>query len=165
VSQADDQIHQAQVREPVGDPQVGTTSADIEQEEYKVISYCGALLPKNYRNMVFSRWLRSLRFGNRYFKIIDQEPYFRVYHAFIESILAKQFTTVKLAVITNEPDVCFGWSVCEPQTLHYVHVQRDYRQSGIGTSLIPKDIKTITHVTNAWEEIWHKYPHTKFNPF
>jgi GNAT superfamily N-acetyltransferase len=116
--------------------------------------------------MVLSKWLRSLRYGNDYFRLIDAQAYFRVYHDYIEGILARSRTRMRLAVLTDDHDVVLGFAAHEGGILHYVHVHKDMRKQGIGRALLPDDIDTITHVTNIGLSIWgSKFPAWKLNPF
>jgi GNAT superfamily N-acetyltransferase len=133
---------------------------------YSIIAYPAAKLPDTYRNMIFSKWLRSLRYGNDYYKLIDQEVYFTTYHIYIENLLSRPNAVVRLAALTEDQDVALGFSVARDNVLDYVHVQRDYRRTGIGTSLVPKGIDTITHLTKIGAGLWSlKLPQAKFNPF
>lgn len=147
--------------------EIRNTVEDKKSPTYVVLSYPGASLPKQYEAMVYSKWLRSLRYGNDYFKLIDDKAYFENYHKFIEAILSKPDTRVRLAVLSEDADIVFGFAVVKgDNVLHYIHCQRDYRKTGIGKSLLPKNFDTITHLTTVGVSIWGaKYPGVKFNPF
>jgi GNAT superfamily N-acetyltransferase len=144
--------------------------ADLEQgglsASYKVISFTGHL-PDAYLNLIYSKWLRSLRFGNEYFKLIDSDSYYSTYNKYIGAILQRPNVCVRLAVLTDDADVVLGFSVCRGRTLDYVHVHKDQRRQGIGTALVPKDIEVITHLTNTGASIWASHTSHKviFNPF
>lgn len=144
----------------------GETKASKEMSAYKVIRFAGKQLPENYKGVVFSRWLRSLRYGNDYFKLIDSGAYFSNYHLYIERLLLAPDTTVNLAVLAEDEDVVLGWSVNREQVLDYVHVQKDYRGLGVGRSLILAEVKVISHLTKTGLSIWSaKFPKAHFNPF
>jgi hypothetical protein len=133
---------------------------------YSVLTYAGIHLPPQYRNLVFSRWLRSLRFGNDYFKLIDSDAYYENYHIYLNNLLIRKNVTVQLAVLSDDIDVVLGFSVSENNTLHYVHIHKDSRKRGIGRTLIPAQIDTITHITKIGMSIWgSKFPLVKLNPF
>src|SRR5271166_2264578 len=142
----------------------GNGSKETPQASYTVLKYQGSELPEQYKALVFSKWLRSLRYGNEYFKLIDQVVYFRMYHKYIELILSRIRTIVSLAVLSDDKDVVLGFSVTESVVLHYTHVHANQRKQGIAKSLC-KDIEIITHITNDGLKIWGKYPEVKFNPF
>lgn len=133
---------------------------------YSVIAYPAKDLPKEYLPLIFSKWLRSLRYGNDYFKLIDPDIFYETYHKHLELILAKPCVTVRLAALTEDRDVVLGFSVSRGNILDYVHVHKDYRHLGIGRHLISPDIDTITHLTRTAVPIWaNKFGHWKFNPF
>jgi GNAT superfamily N-acetyltransferase len=72
---------------------------------------------------------------------------------------------VRLAVLSDDRDVVLGFSVSREDILDYVHVHKDMRKQGVATSLIPKDIKIITHLTKTALLVWPKYENITFNPF
>lgn len=116
--------------------------------------------------MIFSKWLRSLKYGNDYFKLIHSDVYFEVYQKYIHALLTRPNAVVRIAVLSDDRDVALGWSLIEKGTLHYVHVSREQRNKGIGTSLVPGKISAISHLTKAGMSIWHnKLPQAVFNPF
>lgn len=136
------------------------------QDSYSVIVYPAPELPGNYRALIFSKWLRSLRYGNDFFKLVDAEGYYDAYRRLIDSLLAKPDAEVRLAVISDDRDVVLGFSVSRPGILDYVHVHKDFRKQGIGRALAPKGIGTVTHLTRVGMSIWEsKMPGVKFNPF
>lgn len=148
---------------------MGTEQAEIPLEEkasYSVIPYSGCDLPGSYRNMVLAKWMRTLRFGNDFFRLIKSDGYFESYQIYIKGILARHQCIVRLAVLTDEPDTCLGFSVSEPGILHYVWVHKDNRRIGICRELIKFQFDYITHLTTPWMAIWNKkFSKASFNPF
>lgn len=139
---------------------------DSSLATYSIIVYSGAKLPEQYKPIIFSRWLRSLRYGNEYFKKIRPSVYWDVYHRYIERLLLQGHTTVRMAVLTQDPDVVLGYAVTRGHILDYVHVHRDMRKMGIAKSLIPPGITDITHLTKDATPIWkYKCKTWGFNPF
>jgi hypothetical protein len=130
------------------------------------MAYGAQKLPKDYLGLIYAKWLRSLRYGNDLFRLIDAEGYYRSYHRVISGLLERPDTMVRLAVLTDDPDVVLGFSVSRNETLDYVYVNKDYRRMKIGTQLVPSQTKVITHVTKTGLTIWgSKYREWKFNPF
>lgn len=142
------------------------------------IAYPGSQLPDRYIGLVFAKWMKSYRHGNDFIKLIDPASYWPIYREHIARLLSKPETVVRLAVLVEDPDVVLGFSVCRSTVLDYVWVLRirlrtptgiqstSYRGMGIGKSLVPKEIDTITHLTKSGLTIWgSKYGHFKFNPF
>jgi GNAT superfamily N-acetyltransferase len=145
-----------------------TNDIESNQASYAVISFPAALVPKEYQNVVIARWLRSLREDNEYFGRIEKRPYFKVYDAFIKTILLRPHATVKFAVLSDDKDVVLGWCVTEGSALHYVHVHAAQRGQGIAKTLIPDNIEYITHVTSLGDKLLRSKKFTKeiqFNPF
>lgn len=140
---------------------------EIQKEaSYKIIAFIGPRLSQEYKGVIYAKWLRTLRYGNDYFKLIDAKDYFENYGRYLDFILQKPSTIVRLAVLSDDTDVVLGFSVSEGYTLHYCYVQRDVRKNGIGMSLMNFGVKQITHVTKIGLEVWNKkFPKAKFNPF
>ncbi len=133
---------------------------------YRIKAYAARLLAPEYKGLIYSKWLRSLRYGNDYFKLVDPDAYYRAYHKYITAVLAFSDSIVRLAVLADDPDVVLGFSVARGNILDYVHVHKHQRRQGIGTRLIPEGIDTISHVTKTGLSIWgSKYGHWLFNPF
>lgn len=133
---------------------------------YSVITRRGPELPTEYRGLVYSKWLRSLRYGNDFFKLIDAKCYYTAYHRRITIVLDSHDCVIRLAVLSDDRDVVLGFSVSRDHVLDYVHVHRDQRRQGIGTSLIPPGVEYISHLTKTGLTIWgSKYGHWRFDPF
>lgn len=135
---------------------------------YSVVAYPATLLPEQYRSMIFAKWLRSLRSGNPLFKNIDTKAFFDQYHQYLQNLLNKPSSVIRIAVLTETPDVVLGFSVTREDVLDYIWVYKDHRRMGIATKLFPKSITTITHLTLTAIDIWRnniKYKKLKFNPF
>lgn len=144
-------------------------SASVQTQEspsYDVVAYRGQHLPQRYQGAVFSRWLMSLRYGNRYFRLILASSYFERYGKYIRQVIQQPDTMIRLAVLSDDHDVLLGFSVTRGKILDYVHVHRDSRRQGIGTKIVPTDIRTFTHITNHGHEIWReKCCFLHFDPF
>lgn len=134
---------------------------------YRVIHYPGTDPSLNsYKAMIYSDWMKSLRFGNDWFKLIDSDRYYRGYGAIIRQLMAKPETMVRLAVLVDDPDTCLGWVIHEGGTLHYAFVKKDFRRQGIAKALLPKSIARITHLTKIGQAIRRaKFHDTVFDPF
>lgn len=115
---------------------------------------------------IYSKWLRSLRYDNDFFRLIDHRAYWPAYQHYIFRLLSRRETMLRLAVLTEDPDVILGFSVFRGNVLDYVYVHKHQRRLGIGTRLLPPGVETITHLTKTGMSIWgSKYGSWKFNPF
>ncbi len=143
-------------------------SLKLVESYYSVVSYPAKELPEQYTSMVYSKWLRSLRFGNPVFKAIETDAYYRQYHAYLEMLMKKPDSLIKLAVLSDDHDVVLGFSVSREDVIDYIHVHKDHRRQGIAKKLLPPGITTMSHTTLTALQIWRenpKYKHLKFNPF
>ena len=99
------------------------------------------------RAFVFSTWLKGLRYSNKWFGLIDEYIYFSEYHRIIEKILSKPSTKIHVATLIEDPGIILGYSVQEPDTLHWVFVKPDWRGIGLCSDLVGNSIKFVTHMT------------------
>ena len=136
----------------------------MSESSYKVKSYDH--VPERYQAAVYSKWLRSLRFGNDFFKMVDSGPYYEAYHRYPGVILSRPDVCFRVATLSDDDDIVLGFSVSRDHVLDYVHVHKDFRRLGIGRNLVPPGIDTITHLTRTAISIWgSKCSSWKFNPF
>lgn len=123
-------------------------------------------MPAHYRGLVFAKWMRSLRFGNDYYRLMDQFSYYKSYQRLLASIMANPSTMITLALLTDDPDVVLGFAVTRGNILDYVYVDKDQRRQGIARAIVHKHIGVITHLTRTGISIWDgKYGHIIFDPF
>lgn len=147
--------------------ETGPTEILLETKAtYSVICYLGRELPGCYQNIILVKWMRSLWELNDFFKLIPKDEFFASYQNYIKMILARPNSIIRLAVLTDEPDTCIGFSVSEPNILHYVWVHGFNRKIGVGAALTQFPFRYITHLTRVGMSIWNnKYKHVRFNPF
>lgn len=147
--------------------ETGATSLPLETKAtYSIVPHLGKDLPSAYRNMVLAKWLRTLRFGNDFFRLIESDTYFEVYQKYIKNLIDRPQCIIRIAVLTDETDVCLGFSVSEPDVLHFCWVHKDNRRIGVGKALVPFHFSSITHLTTTGMTIWNrKLPGVHFNPF
>ncbi len=138
---------------------------DEVEAGYRILSF-RSHAPKEYESFVYARWLNSLRYGNDMFRLMDAETYYAAYALYVEGVLKREDSRLRVAVLSDDEDTALGWSVDEGDVLHYVYVKPECRKAGIAKSLVPSNIKTITHITKIGLAIWQKkLPQAKFNPF
>lgn len=139
-----------------------------DEPTYTVLTFTGRL-PAEYEGLLYANWLRSFRNGNDMIKLINSSAYYDNYKNVITALCSHPKTQIRVAALSDEPDVAFGFSVCSPGILHYVYVPHAYRRTGIGRELIPPPMRihSFTHVTKSWLAIWptKNYQHMKYNPF
>ncbi len=114
---------------------------------------------------IMSTWLKGLRYGNDWFGLIPAKIYFLVYHKVIETILSRPNVKVKVACLKSDPDIILGYSVSEGCRLDWIHVKKAWRSKGIAKALSPKELSTVSHLTNVGRSILSKNKKVCFNPF
>lgn len=140
-------------------------------DAYDIIGYSGAEVPAEFRNLVRARWMRSLRYGNDYFRLMVPESFYASYQRYVDAILAKPEAWVRFAVLADDHDVVLGFAALRGLLqndciLDYVHVHKDQRRQGIARRLMPSGVNVITHLTRTGLTIWgSKCPGWKFDPF
>lgn len=145
------------------------TAADRTQggmSGYIVRTFRGDVVPDDYRGLIYSKWMRSLRYGNDYYRLMDEKSFYPAYQRHITNILACPDAVVHIAVLAEDHDVVLGFSVCRDKVLDYVHVHKEQRLHGIGRRLVPGNIDRVTHMTKTGLLLWGTKPHSmKFDPF
>lgn len=114
---------------------------------------------------ILATWLRGLKFGNSWFKLIESDAFYEVYHKVLERILVKPQSKILVACLKEDPEVILGYSVVEDNKLHWVHVKKAWRKSGIAKALVPGNIKVVTHLTDVGKAVFLKKKDWVFNPF
>ena len=142
-------------------------SNDQVQPTSKILIFKATELPEQYKAIIYAKYLRTLRSGNDFYKLIDNEPYYQVQAAYLGTLITRPAAEVRLAVLTDDPDTVVGWALLEPNKLHYVWVAKDGRKDGMMNFLLQNHTFTaFSHLTKSWMSIWHsKYPTVKFNPY
>lgn len=116
------------------------------------------------KNFVYSTWLKGLYFGNEWFKEIPEPVFLRAYQRVLESIMALPQTKVAIACLPDVTDVILGYAVYQDQRLHWVFVKNSWRNLGIATAIVPKDITQCSHLTHVGLILKRKKG-LIFNPF
>lgn len=158
-----DSVHTPQVRAPLGDQELDA-AGDGQQAEKVVIALYDGWCPNEFLPYVYGKFKRSLRHGNDYYGLIDQDNFSKAYDAFIPHLISR--SVLRFAALSSDADNLLGFSLIENTKLHYVFVQAQFRKMGIGRLLVPTPIDTITHVTKMGLTLWNsKLPNAKFRPF
>ena len=119
-------------------------------------------------NFILATWLRGLYYGKTWFSEIPKDIFMEKYHAIIEAILGLKNVIVKVACLKDDPEVILGYAIMseDRSTVHFTFVKSAWRGIGIAKSLIPPEMKQVTHLTKVGLSILKsKYPGVQFNPF
>lgn len=145
------------------EPETNEPEGEIESN-YRIVYFMGTKLPPEYKSVIMAPFLRTLRDGNDFYKLIDHDAYFLNYPKYINIILQRPMMLVKMAMLKD--NTVLGWALVEHKTVHYVWVKKEVRMQGICRALLPKEFDTISHITNRAINIWVKhFPDVRLNPF
>jgi ribosomal protein S18 acetylase RimI-like enzyme len=143
-------------------------------DSYIITTYSGPGLPKQYRNLIYSKWLKSLRYGNEQLKMVDPKAFYGYHHLLIDDLLGRPVTHVRIASLEDDLDVVLGFCVCRPSApcvIDYVYVNKDFRRQGLGSQLVRGPLAmfsdyVFTHLTKTGLTIASKkYPEWKYDPY
>lgn len=121
------------------------------------------------KNFVLSTALRGLYYGEPWYQQIPKDIFMTKYHAYLERLIARKDTYIRVACLQDEPDVILGYAIFgeaeDMVKLHYVFVKSPFRRIGIARSLLPINISSVTHLTRVGASLLRKLPGVIFNPF
>jgi hypothetical protein len=92
-----------------------------------------AFLYSTWRNALWYSKKRDPKDADAFYKDLSQK---------IATLLKVPGTQVKIACLSDDPDMLLGWSVMNGDLLVFVYVKIDYRRKGIGR-LLTKGFKTF----------------------
>lgn len=117
-------------------------------------------------NFVLSGFLKGLYYGNKYFKNIDKDIFYKNYQLIIKSILSRPSVKIIICCLKEDQKIIIGFSIIEGvEILHWVNVKRVWRLQGVALSLVPMGLKFVTHLTEPAKTLMKKYEQIKYNPF
>lgn len=118
------------------------------------------------RNFILATFLRGLYYGDSWYSLIDKSVFMKNYHGIVTFLIDSPKVTVRIACLKEDPETILGYSItaADNSSLHWVFCKRAWRSIGIAKSLVPSEIKTVTHLTKTGISILNK-KNWSFNPF
>lgn len=118
-------------------------------------------------NFIMATWLRGLYYGESWFSLTKKNTFMTNYHKILEFILKKDTTRVKIACLKDDASIILGYAVLtqDNSTLHWVFCKKSWRNIGIAKSLVPAEVKKVTHLTKLGVAILNKHGNVEFDPF
>lgn len=113
------------------------------------------------RPFIVSTMLKSLRSGCHLYRKMDKIAFSHNYNQIVDRLL--NTAEVRVACLTEDPDIIIGYAICRDSVLDYVYVKSLWRQKGIAKSLCG-GVTTVSHLTSVAEPIIIKHG-IRFNPF
>lgn len=94
--------------------------------------------------MLFSTWRNALWFDTADRDESKNHKFFRDCTRLIKTILANTDTKVRVACLSDDPNLILGVSVVNKENLIWIYVKADYRARGIAT-LLAKGTSTVSN--------------------
>lgn len=94
--------------------------------------------------MLFSTWRNALWFDMANRDETKNHKFFRDCTRLIKTILAHEDAAVRVACLSDDPNLILGVSVVNKDNLIWIYVKADYRGRGIAT-LLAKGISTVSN--------------------
>lgn len=117
------------------------------------------------RNQILNSWLHGQYWGNKYYKHMSQDVFFKEYANHITMLLSNPFAQIDVAVLSDDEDMILGYLVYVGNTVHWAFVKPKYRGQGIMNLLLKdKPFKHYTGATPPGHAIAQKLG-LEFNPF
>lgn len=118
-------------------------------------------------SFILATFLRGLYYGDSWFSLIPKDIFMDHYKVYAKTFITSPNTTVKVACLPEDPDVILGYSIMSNDftRLDWVYVKKDWRNKGIGRSLVPQYLTTVTHLSELGKKLLPKFEHCVFNPF
>lgn len=117
-----------------------STLNDLSQAPVRVVIRYYS--PEQDQPFIYATWRSSSFYGTLNPIKMNPDKYFKDQTAKIKNILKNAI--VKIACLEDDPQFIVGYSVSTDNHLDWIYVKADYRCKGIGTVLMPKNIKTVT---------------------
>lgn len=124
------------------------------------------------KSFILATFLRGLYYGSsgdshlaiRY-DLIDKNIFMNNYDHIASALI--NASVVKVACLKEDPDVIMGYSILSQdyQTIHFVYCKRNWRNKGIGRSLVPAHPTYVSHLTDLGNRLLNKINNPIYNPF
>lgn len=114
-------------------------------------------------SFVMSTWLKSLYYGNQYFRQIDKDAFFTNYADYIGKLLQQPGCFIRIACLHDDSDVILAYSVTSQDTVHFCYTKKVWRRQGLAKALC-QGAKRVSQITKVGNEIRLKKKLT-FNPW
>jgi len=114
---------------------------------------------------IYSTWLRPLYYDNEENSEINKEKFMKANANRIKQITTYPSVNVKIACLSDAPDVILGYAVIEWRKLWWVYVKKAWREMGIAKKLVPGNIVSCAYLTRLGKSLkppaWDVDPYLK----
>jgi hypothetical protein len=118
-------------------------------------------------NFILATFLQGLYYGDSWFSIIPKSIFMANYKKVAQTLVTPGKTAIYVACLPDDPDTIIGYSILSNnlQTVHWVHVKKNWRKRGVARSLIPQAPTACTHLNSVGRSLMLKFPGIIFDPF
>ena len=119
------------------------------------------------RNFILSTFVQGLYHGDSWFSKMPKSVFIENYKPVIETVVDNPNNAIQIACLKEDPSVIIGYSILSGdfQTIHWVYVKKNWRNKGVGRSLVPQHPSTVSHLNTLGESLLSKFTNVIFNPF
>lgn len=111
---------------------------------------------------IYASWIKGVFYSDGKHRRAHIADFYKYYHDIISKIIESPIAKITIACLQDDDDIILGYSVSEPQTLHWVYVKPAWRGIGLCQDLVPQDTATVTHMTYMGFKV--KPNHVEFKP-
>lgn len=98
------------------------------------------------KNFIYSTWCKNQLYSNAMYKGIPKDVFVRNYSNWVGSVFSLPGLYIKVACLSDEPEIIVGYSVHTDWCIYYCYVKPAWRKKGIAKQLVP--CETITTVAS-----------------
>jgi hypothetical protein len=110
---------------------------------YNVNVVVRSYVPRLDQPIIYSTWRNGSFYSASKPVKGPAKLFFKSQTQIISHILEK--ADIKVACLEDDPTMIIGYVVSTGNHLNYIYIKKDYRNKGIGTLLMPKNIETVSN--------------------
>lgn len=116
------------------------------------------------KHFILSTWLRGLYYGETLYSLMEKATFMELYKKVLDYLVTNSY--IQVMCLKEDPNIIIGYSVLslDKKILHWLYVKKNFRNIGVATDLVPKDVKVVTHLTKSGI-ILLKRKNMIYNPF
>lgn len=101
------------------------------------------------KSFIKATFLRGLYYGDSWYSLIPKDIFMDNYSMALDRLFDHPSVTIKIACLTEDPDVILGYSILSADfmTIHWVFVKKAWRTQGVAKRLTPRLATTVTHLS------------------
>lgn len=98
--------------------------------------------PEDDQAFIYTTWRNGVYYSQKHLRQEDAKEVFKTLTAQIKETLKS--ANVRIACLEDTPSAIIGYCIFTDKHLDWVYVKEGFRNNGIATLLVPKDIESVT---------------------